>query len=179
MKWQEKTRMTGKHENEASRRPLPKPLPVKEGARGPVCQEIPMTHKERIEWLALYAARIGARLELGGECGFGRECVGLLRDSVYPDYPDDAPVPIETAYHKHPCLAVLGRGEDAVQDLCDWCVALEKDGFDRVEVVPNPRFEAEYTNKEIGDIGLLMGKHQIVRLVRSQERDRKARSAKK
>jgi hypothetical protein len=34
MKWQEKTRMTGKHENEASRRPLPKPLPVKEGARG-------------------------------------------------------------------------------------------------------------------------------------------------
>jgi len=132
----------------------------------PAPEDETMAHDERIAWLALYASRIGARLELEGECGIGRECVGLLRDGVYPDYPEDAPVPIETAYHKHPCLAVLGRGERAVQDLYDWCTALEKDGFNKIAVAPNPRFRSEYADRGLAAIGMLLGKHQEVQLIR-------------
>ena len=125
-----------------------------------------MTHEERITWLASYAARIGARLETEGECGFGRPCVGLIRNSVYPDYPEDAPVPIETAYHKHNCLAVLGRGEQAIADLYDWCCALEAAGFNKIAVSPNPNFKTEYADRGNSFLGVLLGKHECVRIVR-------------
>lgn len=71
-----------------------------------------------------------------GECGFGRECVGLMRGEKWVDYnPTDSVKyePIEemndermydiapsNAYHKHDCIAVLGRGEDAIRELSDW-----------------------------------------------------------
>ena len=72
-----------------------------------------------------------------GECGFFRECVGLIgRNGCYVDYniidPNDkvliGPDPKfyderfediapEDAYHKHDCVAVLGRGEDGLRKL--------------------------------------------------------------
>lgn len=84
-----------------------------------------------------------------GECGFGRECVGfrdkgwighnpytmsgdydriesLACEDAYP--PDDV-----NAYHKHDCLAVLGRGDEAVIGLAKWVLKLEAAGT--VEIV--------------------------------------------
>jgi len=75
-----------------------------------------------------------------GEVGFGRECVGLTNGSNYVEYnPTNSTtyerieefyderlwdiVP-ENAYHKHDCLAVLGRGENAIRQLYDWVLKL-------------------------------------------------------
>lgn len=79
-----------------------------------------------------------------GECGFGRECVGLTNGDSYVDYnPIDRVnynyiegfynerfneiAPLD-AYHKHDCLAVLGRGDDAIRQLSDWVDALNEMG---------------------------------------------------
>jgi hypothetical protein len=45
-----------------------------------------MTHEEKIQWMAMWAVKHGVTLKLEGECGFGRECVGILAGDVYPDY---------------------------------------------------------------------------------------------
>jgi len=85
-----------------------------------------------------------------GECGFGRECVGfrsrntwinhnpLNYDGSYEpikEFSDDrlySPGDIN-AYHKHDCLAVLGRGEQAIIQLATWVKHLENLG--EVEIV--------------------------------------------
>jgi len=85
-------------------------------------------------------------LGLEGECGFGRKCVGVLAE-VYPDYEwyDDNYERIdnngkvwtpEDAYHKHPCVAVLGRGEEAEAQLFDWLQWFDTNGF-KVETGKN------------------------------------------
>jgi hypothetical protein len=77
-----------------------------------------------------------------GECGFGRECVGLLKKSNYVEYnPFEDHGYVEgfyderfydicppDAYHKHNCLAVLGRGDDAIRQLSDWVDKLNEIG---------------------------------------------------
>ena len=78
-----------------------------------------------------------------GECGFGRECVGLMKVNNYVDYnPTDAncdyikefyderlyKISPSDAYHKHNCLAVLGRGDDAIRQLSDWVDKLNELG---------------------------------------------------
>ena len=80
--------------------------------------------------------------EQEGEVGFGRDCVGLLKGTNYVDYnpinmntyedlkeyyderlndirPDDA-------YHKHNCLAVLGRGIEPIIQLSEWVDKLKE-----------------------------------------------------
>ena len=99
--------------------------------------------KDEIEWLDSWCKKQNLKLILEGECGFGRECVGVSsgdENETYPDYewhdedynrvdkngdiwtPDDA-------YHKHPCVAVLGRGQNAVHQLYEWCVWFEENDF--------------------------------------------------
>lgn len=91
-----------------------------------------------------FADKHNIHFEQEGECGFGRECVGLLKkkegnyidynptDSVTYDYIDDLKddrlwdITPENAYHKHNCLAVLGRGEKAVKELSEWVDALKE-----------------------------------------------------
>jgi hypothetical protein len=89
-----------------------------------------------------------------GECGFGRPCVGFRDGSWIAHNPDkmkpsewghdyhpiddlkcDACLPPEgvDAYHKHDCLAVLGRGDDAITQLAEWVVYMQSQG--RVEIV--------------------------------------------
>lgn len=86
-----------------------------------------------------------------GECGFGRECVGLLSGSNYVDYNPTNSVDYnyieefydkrfyeitpENAYHKHDCIAVLGRGDDAIRELSDWVDRLNEIGV-KVEKYP-------------------------------------------
>jgi aminoglycoside phosphotransferase family enzyme len=79
-----------------------------------------------------------------GECGFGRECVGLLyglnyvaynpTDSINYDYIEEfyderfCDITPSDAYHKYDCLAVLGRGDIAIRQLSDWIDELNKIG---------------------------------------------------
>ena len=83
-----------------------------------------MVISEMIAWLRTWCKKEGLTLILEGECGFGRECVGVasMADGTYPDYEwyeDNYEERVDmngdvwtpgNAYHKHPCTAVLGRG---------------------------------------------------------------------
>lgn len=86
-----------------------------------------------------------------GECGFGRECVGLTNGSNWVDYnpisealgydyiPEfyderlEPPEGVTDAYHKHKCMAVLGRGERAIHQLALWCQRYDELGVERVD----------------------------------------------
>ena len=79
-----------------------------------------------------------------GECGFGRECVGFNIGNQWLDHnptraPDYDPIPElacpdayapddVNSYHKHECLAVLGRGDEAVIGLAKWVQKMESAG---------------------------------------------------
>ena len=107
-----------------------------------------MTHKEKIKWMQDWCNKQKVVLELEGECGFCRECVGILTTAgCFPDYhwydknynridnngniwiPDDA-------YHKHECVAVLGRRTKAENQLYEWLKWFDGNGF-VVEVKAN------------------------------------------
>jgi len=97
-----------------------------------------MNHSKKIEWMHKYAADHNVVLTLEGECGFGRECVGILLNESYPDYPEEVWVP-DDAYHKHACVAVLGRGEDAENQLYLWLQWFNKHKYIPVETkLENP-----------------------------------------
>ena len=131
-----------------------------------------MTHEEKIQWMALWAVRNKCALNLEGECGFGRECVGILADDKYPDYAwydeqgsyerldanGDVWTPAD-AYHKHPCVAVLGRGQEAEAQLYDWLKWFEGNGF-------GLETGAAKMDPKLGMIGILLGKHTYARMVK-------------
>ena len=132
-----------------------------------------MTHEEKIQWMALWATRNRAALDLEGECGFGRECVGVAFADCYPDYEwfddktyeridnnGDVWTPPD-AYHKHPCVAVLGRGEAAESQLYDWLKWFDDNGF----VTETGALEMD---PKLGAIGFLLGKHRYSRMARKQ-----------
>jgi hypothetical protein len=83
----------------------------------------------RLEAAQLWAAKNRCYIELEGEVGFGRDCVGVLQGTHYVDTPGSdrndfeghseeylrrvKPPEQVSAYHKHDCLCVLGHGDDA------------------------------------------------------------------
>jgi hypothetical protein len=103
-----------------------------------------MTHTEKLDWMRAWCDKNGARLELVGSVGMFRDCVGIVCGTgfseKYPDYewydakyeridkngdvwrPDDA-------YHKHPCVAVLGHGKKAEAQLYEWLCWFDEHGF--------------------------------------------------
>ena len=131
-----------------------------------------MTHQEKLDWMRAWCQKAGVMLDLDTQCGFGRECVGIVRGGHFPDYewlqegsyeradnngkvwtPPDA-------YHKHPCVAVLGLGETAEAQLYDWLKWFDDNGF-RVSVekcTPDPTLPPE--------LAFLLGKHFNVRMVK-------------
>lgn len=132
-----------------------------------------MDHKEKLDWMAQWCAKHGVALELKGECGIGRECVGITKLGSYPDYQwyDDttyeridangsvwAP---QDAYHKHDCVAVLGRGEEAESQLYDWLKWFDENGFvvETGSVVRDRPFDI---------VEVLLGKHIFVRMVKKE-----------
>ena len=78
-----------------------------------------------------------------GEVGFGRPCVGFKEGSAFiahnpckmngefekiEEYADGRlfpPAEVKDAYHKHDCLAILGRGDKAIIQLAIWVQHLE------------------------------------------------------
>jgi len=130
-----------------------------------------ISHTDKIAWMALWCAKNKVTLDLEGECGFGRECVGITTDGGYPDYEwydettyeradqnGDVWTPPD-AYHKHTCVAVLGRGEAAEAQLYDWLKWFDDHGF-VVEKGVQP------IDPRLGMIAVMLGKHMYKRLVR-------------
>lgn len=92
-----------------------------------------------------WAAKWGGALQLNGTVGFGRECVGILLGSAYLDYShiyDLEPQPEfwapEDSYHKHDCVAVLGHGDDSIDQLYEWVKWLDGHGWTVEEVSRQP-----------------------------------------
>ena len=98
----------------------------------------------QIVWLTDWAARYGATLQINGEVGFGRSCVGILKDSSYIDCEDVKNAPAgtwwepEDSYHKHDCLAVLGHGDGPLRQLYDWVRWLDEHGYGIEETYRQP-----------------------------------------
>jgi len=132
-----------------------------------------MTHDEKIQWMAMWCAKNSCVLTLESQCGFGRECVGISINSSFPDYewyddetyerldsngevwrPDDA-------YHKHPCVAVLGRGEDAESQLYEWLKWFDDNDFK----VESGMFE-NAPDLIRDPIMAMLGRHEYKRIVR-------------
>ena len=131
-----------------------------------------MTHEEKVNWMARWAADNGLQLQLKGEVGICRECVGVTAEGSYPEYewfdddynrlddngdvftPDDA-------YHKGPYVAVLGRGKGAEEQLFDWLKWFDENGFkletgnSGVTLSNDPGIKLVQT---------MLGKHRYVRL---------------
>lgn len=129
-----------------------------------------MKHEDKISFMALWCAKHGVALQLQGECGFGRECVGISTGDKYPDYKwhdeeyeradtnGDVWTPAD-AYHKHPCVAVLGRGVDAEAQLYEWIKWFDDNGF-TVEQ------GTQKVDPALGAIAYIMGNHKYARMVR-------------
>jgi len=94
-----------------------------------------VTREAQIVYLTEWAGRYRCALQLNGEVGFGRECVGILNGGPYIDYADEAGIwTPEDAYHKHDCVAVLGHGGEALEQLYRWVKWLDGNRYG-VEVV--------------------------------------------
>lgn len=132
-----------------------------------------MTHREKLQWMILWAHNNKVVLNLEGECGFGRECVGILADNKYPDYEwyssdwdrSDSNGEVWTppdAYHKHPCVAVLGRGEAAEAQLYEWLKWFDENNF-KVDLSPKENLD------QLTQIELLIGGVLNARIVKQVE----------
>jgi hypothetical protein len=126
-----------------------------------------MNHKEKIKWMIKWAHENKVVLDLEGECGFGRECVGIVLNGSFPEYEwyddeyneisgNDVWTP-KDAYHKSPCVAVLGRGEFAEKQLYDWLKWFDDNNY-KVSSVPN--------TEEANNVLAFMLRPSIVRMVK-------------
>jgi hypothetical protein len=104
-----------------------------------------------IEEMRKIAHEWDCNLELDGEVGFGRRCVGISDGMNYVDFSmyawafrESDPVQREKwerlstelhdiaptgAYHKHDCLAVLGINDEAQMQLYTWVTELKLAGW--------------------------------------------------
>lgn len=108
------------------------------------------TRAEQIIYITEWAARFGATLQVAGEVGFGRPCVGVLKGSCYIDTADikatEAYQPggdwwePEDSYHKHDCLAVLRYDDNdaALTQLYEWVKWLDSHSYGIEEVYRQP-----------------------------------------
>jgi hypothetical protein len=97
--------------------------------------EAGVTREAQIVYLTEWAARYRCSLQLNGQVGFGRDCVGILNDGTYVDYADAPGIwTPEDAYHKHDCIAVLGHDDAALTQLYEWVKWLDENQWG-VEVV--------------------------------------------
>lgn len=132
-----------------------------------------LTHEEKIQWMAVWAAERGLRLVLEGECGFGRPCVGVEIDGHYPAYQWDFDRDTyeykigkevwtpPNAYHKAPVVAVLGRGEVAESQLYDWLKWFDDNGY-VLETGAVPLEKDQF--KAV--MQLFMGNHKYARMIK-------------
>lgn len=126
--------------------------------------------ENKIKWMTEWAEKNKCYIDLEGSCGFGRDCTGILYGGTYPDYywyDDDYNERIDNngevwvprdAYYKHCCVAVLGHGDESINQLYDWLKWFDNNGF---------RVKVEHLDKsKLSAIELMMNKHILVRMVR-------------
>lgn len=108
-----------------------------------------MDIKEAREICQNFANKHKVIFEDKGECGFGRECVGFTTGNQWVDFNPHSSGDYEpikglqndkfyapdgvNAYHKHNCLAVLGREDESIIGLAQWVKHLESLG--EIEIV--------------------------------------------
>lgn len=95
----------------------------------------------QIVYITEWAARYRCSLQLNGEVGMGRPCVGVLKGDTYIDYADAPEIwTPEDAYHKHDCLAVLDHDDAgaALGQLYQWVKWLDGHGYGVEEVYREP-----------------------------------------
>ena len=132
------------------------------------------TTAEKVAWLEQWATSKGCTLKTEGEVGFGRECVGIASgnegsyidlvyyDADYREAPwsipttESVPENIPDRYHKHECLAVLGRGDDAIDQLYRWVRHIDAAGF---TVEWHPRLTL--------DVSAMLGERTVAVLARA------------
>lgn len=130
-----------------------------------------LAHKDKIKWMKSWCKTQKLNLSLQGECGFGRPCVGVMARDIYPDYvwhdekynridPNGEVWVPKDAYHKHPCVAVLGWGEDAESQLYDWLRWFDSNGFSLTV--------KELSSAGMSDIDKALGMHLEVRMVKAK-----------
>lgn len=124
---------------------------------------------DKIEWMKNWAKSRNAKLSLDGRCGMSWDCVGIIANDAYPDYfwydadreradPNGDVWTPAKAYHQHPCLAVLGHGDDSTNMLYEWLVWFNNNGFELVQDT--------LALDKFSDIELFFGKHKIARMVK-------------
>lgn len=110
---------------------------------------------DKIQWMEQWCNRHGLELSLYGSCGLGRDCVGIIDQysQSYPDYHWYDPETYEfidnngyvwtpdNAYHKHPCVAVLGHGNESIEQLYEWLQWFDKNGFDVMRTTMNEEMD--------------------------------------
>lgn len=121
----------------------------------------PKVRRERLEWMAVWCATNNCQLQLEGSVGFMRECVGILNHGNYPVYGEDVTFTPENAYHKHDCVAVLGRGPDVEKELYDWLKWFEEHGYTVTAGVSE-------TMASMHPVQIMMGQHHEVRMTKRQ-----------
>ncbi len=137
----------------------------------PKFKPTPVTHNQKIDWMKTYCGRLGAIIDLDGEVGFGRKCVGIVVSDTYPDYEwsdeetekyvDNGGVwTPEDAYHKHPCVCVLGHGEHAESQLYEWLRWFDKNNFE---------LHSGDVKGVTDQLRVLMGQHKYHRMVRPEK----------
>lgn len=116
-----------------------------------------VSREAQIVYLTEWAARYRCTLQLNGEVGIGRECVGILKGDTYIDYADEPGIwTPEDAYHKHDCIAVLGHGADPLEQLYRWVKWLDENRYGVEEIYRQPT----------SDIDLLFHGVSLPKLVR-------------
>lgn len=105
---------------------------------------------DKIEYLAIWAFKFKCEFRDNGEVGFGRPCVGMIRDNhyldyshIYNEYPNEEFWTPEDAYHKHSCMAVLGHGDEAVEQLYQWAKWLEENDWTTDDILRTPTDEID------------------------------------
>jgi hypothetical protein len=104
---------------------------------------------EQIVYITEWAAKNRASLQLNGQVGIGRDCVGVHVGGTYIDtaeakeqtcYRQDGGPWWEPgdSYHKHDCLAVLGHGDAALAQLYEWVRWLDAHGYGVEEACRQP-----------------------------------------
>lgn len=109
-----------------------------------------MTREEMRLWMLEWCTRHECILQLNGEVGFGRECVGIMVGDHYVDYDDPSLCSydlVPNSYHKHDCIAVLGTGAECEEELYEWLKFLDE---------RHARIEILAREEDLGFIGLLM-----------------------
>lgn len=130
-----------------------------------------MIEQDKFHWMLKWCFKNKVLLRLDGECGIGRKCVGIVAmPGMYPDYEwydEDAQLigdgaeiwTPERAYHKHPCVAVLGQDDESVEQLFQWLCWFDKNGY-KVETGMVKRRD------RFSEVELLLNKHLYARMVR-------------